>query len=199
MEIHDYRSDKGFELACKRLAETIEGSAKSYDLYVGVATGGKFVAEKVHDNISASAPLMIVKRQRPGTGAKKKFGSLKKIISILPTFIQDALRVVESRIAEHRFENNRHLPRKKNTVEILTPAVRLPQDGVRSILIIDDAVDSGATLEDVKNHVANMFPGSQIHTAALTVTHRNPLIRPDYVLHQHAIVKCPWALDGRKA
>lgn len=199
MEIHDYRSDKEFERACKRLAEIIEGSAESYDLYVGIATGGKFVAEKIRDIISTSAPLMIVKRQRPSTRVKKKFWALEKIISILPTFIQDALRVVECRVAENIFENNRHLPRKKNTVEILTPNVRLPQDGVRSILIIDDTVDSGATLEDVKNHVANMFPGSQIHTAALTVTHRNPLIRPDYVLHQHAIVKCPWALDGRKA
>ena len=64
------------------------------------------------------------------------------------------------------------------------------------ILIIDDAVDSGATLAATIDHIqAIAGPDAVLRTAAITVTTAAPSIEPNFMLYRYVLCRFPWSLD----
>jgi hypoxanthine phosphoribosyltransferase len=67
-----------------------------------------------------------------------------------------------------------------------------------SVLIVDDAVDSGATLAYVLQAVRRLAPPSaRIRSAAISQTTEQPLACPTYVLYYRRLCRFPWSLDAR--
>jgi hypoxanthine phosphoribosyltransferase len=67
-----------------------------------------------------------------------------------------------------------------------------------SLLIVDDAVDTGATLSQVIDAVRRHAPsGSRVRSAVITVTTDWPLIRPDFTLFNRQLCRFPWSMDAR--
>lgn len=195
MKIIDCRSQHAFIQICRRLASLIAESRGRYDLVVPIASGGRHVGDQVIPQLPYPCRTMVLKRQRPSTQKKSGFPFLRTLVRRLPEWLQNRLRVLEVRLAEFRFERRRDAPRIPGEVHELFRSPDIPAH-VQAILVVDDAVDSGATLADVRAYLEVQYPGAVIHSAALSVTHRNPLIFPEYTLYPRAIVKCPWSLDA---
>lgn len=195
MKIVDCRTAAAFDQVCQTLAAEIRRGQVQYDLIVGIATGGRIVAEQVLSHLGHPGAYIVVKRQRPGTKSKERLKGIRHVLKRLPSFANDRLRSLEMAVSEWRFERTRGKPRKMVTMDVLQDCALNAED-VHNILVIDDAVDSGATLVDVCDYLKARFPVSKVQSAALTVTHRHPLIWPDYLAHKRSILKFPWSLDG---
>lgn len=185
---------KEFEQACAALARQVSVSGFEYDALVGIATGGAVVARHM------PSPLTIeVTRQRPSTRVKKSLAG--RMLSRLPRRLNDLLRVAESRLyallARCRRTDVTAVTLSEETARTLRT---LPTRGDRlRILIVDDAIDSGATMLAVVRAIAQAAPEAEIRTAAITQTRSHPLITADYLYFpDRVLVRFPWSADMQK-
>ncbi len=82
-----------------------------------------------------------------------------------------------------------------------TAKLRLPEisSGVSRVVVIDDAVDSGATLHKVMTELQAVYPTVTFKSAVLTVTSPAPIYRPDYTLFDNqTLIRTPWSIDMKK-
>ena len=154
------------------------------DLIVTIARGGDFVGELMFPEVTHIS----VKRQRPSTETKQDLGYLAKFIRTLPVCLRNAIRITESACTSAGKHPAAPLSLGNKETNIISKASR--------ILVVDDAVDSGATLAAVIDAI-NTIPGDRtVASAAITVTKRNPLISPDYTLYNNrTLVRFPWSMD----
>lgn len=67
------------------------------------------------------------------------------------------------------------------------------------VLIVDDAIDTGATLKLVKDKILEKYPKTIVRIAVITVTSNRPLIDADYcIYHNRTLVRFPWSNDVKK-
>lgn len=150
------------------------------DIVIGIRTGGERVAR--HMGITQQFSISC---QRPGTAKKK---CITPFLRILPYSITNQLRR-----AEHAL-----LARRTPATAIATGALPALPPGSR-ILIVDDAVDSGATLAAALEYVRKAVDSSCIiRTAAITLTTITPLVEPDYTLYRYVLCRFPWSFDYRR-
>lgn len=162
------------------------------EVVIGIATGGAIVVEKMN---FTGLPVLVIKRQRPFTKVKGKL-NLDCFLPRLPVFINNMLRVLELRFNEIRFKN-KGLSENKSTIKLISGDVNSLSTS-RNILIVDDAVDSGATFIECVDYIKTLSAeGCNIKTAAINTTFRKPAFIPDYILHSRTIVRYPWANDVR--
>lgn len=201
MNIVDCRNIEAFENACNLLSKKIVESGERYDLFVPIANGGEYVSDVLFRYLNQNSPRLIVKRQRRTTKGKQNIPLLRMIVKLLPTAVQDFLRKFEIFVSERKFEINRYniinSPDMMNDLRVeIKYEDLLISENINKILVIDDCVDSGSTLSDVRKFLYLRYPNATIHNASLALTHRNPLIFPEYLLFERTIIKCPWSLDG---
>ena len=65
----------------------------------------------------------------------------------------------------------------------------------KSILIIDDAIDSGKTMFVVNENIKRRFPKAKIKIAVISWTLNESIIKPDFYLYKNILVRFPWSLD----
>lgn len=192
MRIIDWLGDD-FETGCAALGQRIIGRYKP-DLVVGISTGGAVLAEAV---CRLTVALNRVQRcnvtaRRPGTPHKNKFG-LKWWLPYLPAWICNRLRIAEMFLLKRRLRKG--LPQAARAVTISEGAIRAICQS-SSIVVIDDAVDSGATLASVMNQIQAINPAAMLHSAVVTVTLDNSGYEPDISVHRGIIVRFPWSADA---
>lgn len=83
--------------------------------------------------------------------------------------------------------------------ERAVPTVEVPRSVIdaKTILVVDDAVDSGATMQAVVGAVKKANPAAHVVTAAVVVTTKTPVVRPDFHLYDKVLIRFPWAHDYR--
>lgn len=164
--------------ACRRLESLCAGFRP--DLVVGIAQGGAEVAWQVFP----SADHCVVGSPRSHRGVKGRW------LSWFPVWLLDCLRVLELR------------QRRRRPIEALPdlqPDLLERVGKAGCILVVDDAVDSGATLQAVMVAIRVAAPQAEVRSAVLTVTRSNPLIRPDFCCFaEGTILRFPWSLDAKK-
>ncbi|MEQ8924216.1 MAG: phosphoribosyltransferase family protein, partial [Fulvivirga sp.] len=64
------------------------------------------------------------------------------------------------------------------------------------VVIIDDAIDTGRTMQLASEYLLKINPEVSLKKASLTITHRSVLVRPDYFLYERTILQFPWSLDA---
>ncbi|HWM60527.1 MAG TPA: hypothetical protein VNN98_00170 [Rhizomicrobium sp.] len=185
---------ESFAAACARLMDLICGQGKP-QMIVGIPTGGMHVAEAMSDAASW-LPVFPLTCRRPSTRHKGAPG-LKSLIRGLPRPVLDQLRLIEHAVLTRRpraIEGGFRIEAAE--LERLRDAVTAA--GPRpSILVVDDAVDTGTTLSVVMDAVRRHAPpAANIRSAAITVTTERPLISPDYVLYYRQLCRFPWSLDA---
>lgn len=179
-----------FDQACLRLADHL--SARGCEGLVGIRSGGFYVARRMQE-LGLEVPLYAVACRRASTSTKEQVG-LRRLAYHMPKGLRDFLRVMEHRWRERRFEQGQLEPR---TVQ-MEPALleRLQQRPEPALWLVDDAVDSGSTLQAVSEAIRAVRPGLVLHTAAITQTFKEPLIEPDFVLYKSVLVRFPWSMDS---
>ncbi len=174
-----------FCAACGSLAQSAAEFAP--DALVGILNGGGYVARQMLPHFPG-ARYVEVALQRAST-PKKRF--LSPLLKLLPTAMVDYLRVRESR----------HLSSRppKPLPFALPPSASEALVGVRRILLVDDAVDSGATMIAVANALRKALPQARIECAVLAVTTPAPLLSPRFALWRNQLLlRFPWSKDYNK-
>lgn len=165
------------------------------DIIVGIRSGGYVMAEIMAKEASHQPILLAISRRRKSTETKSKIKGLKNLLGFLPYFVTDHLR-----IWEHKRLNGKPVESPKPFVPDADELAKLktilqPKQG-HKILIVDDAVDSGATMKAVLDMVRSEAGSSSIvKTAALTLTTEHSLVNPDYVIYKNVLVRFPWSFD----
>lgn len=181
-----------FDSACMMLIDQV---LKSYqpDLMVGVCSGGAIVASKIRMNPALTVDYVELTAQRQGTRYKKKF-KLEWLLYFVPVVVCNMLRIWEMKRAIAKFDPTNIVVRDVIVDEVNIARIRK----AKKILVVDDAVDSGATLVAVCNYLKNTNPQAEIKTAALTLTFPVPAIYPDFTLYKDVLLRFPWAADARR-
>lgn len=169
-----------FRQVCADLEGLVDRSGFTPDLVIGIPRGGdRILAEafKSHRRLS-------IKLIRPTRGRLKKM--LGGILKHMPMKLRDFLRIYE---AKKLVVNRSHI---KHTTFV---APEIGPD-VHRILIVDDAVDSGATLEAILSVISGKAPDAEIKSAAITVTNPEASVIPDYyIFNDRTLIRTPWSID----
>lgn len=105
------------------------------------------------------------------------------MMRLLPAGVKDRLRIAEARrLRKH----------PGAAPQVTLPP--LPDKG--SLLVVDDAVDSGRTLRAVLESIAREHPDLRVKSAVVTVTTPRPEAMPDYCMfNDGTLVRFPWSAD----
>lgn len=93
-----------------------------------------------------------------------------------------------------KMKSNTYNPNKESKVT-LTKELQDKIKNAKSILIVDDSIDTGATVLAIQNVIKSLNPHIIIKVAVLTVTHKKPYIEPEYTNYTRTLLRCPWAED----
>lgn len=174
-----------FQAHCRKLAERISDDGFQPDCIIGIRNGGAYVANEM-SKAFPDAERIEVSVSRP-THRQKNNSLMKSIVSKLPVWLLDALRMAESCVAQLRTKGHRNAE------------INISDDiNARKILVVDDAIDTGATMQLVLNALRERFPDADIRSAVLTITTPAPCVTSNYYLfNNRTLIRFPWAIDAK--
>lgn len=184
---------QGRELA-RRLVNEYPGG---FDLMVGVRRGGVFVADAVERYLPESFCRVRtnIKLQRPST--RGKGARLAAVLGNTPLWMLNSARIIESYWLQLR---DRMSKKKEASKKFVVDGGELPPlgDGA-SILLVDDAIDTGATISAVRKVLRDRYGDVRCVVATITVTTDSPALDADLcTYHDRTLVRFPWSLDYKK-
>ena len=191
-----------FREGCGRLWDVAQQAFRP-ELVVGIRSGGWRVAEEMK---LTRAPRDVVfvplTCRRPTSDVKGKSRTFKLILKILPYFVLDGLRLVEYYAltlprCRAVIKHGAGEPRVPDAAEV--DAVRSAAAGLRPgarVLVVDDSLDSGATLASVITTLRSVLPPDvAVRTAAFTVLGPAPIVDADFFLYRRINCRFPWSYD----
>jgi hypoxanthine phosphoribosyltransferase len=187
-----------FEAACASLMQLV-ASSYSPTILVGIRTGGLVAAEAMARAATEPLPVLPLTCQRAGTATKSRLPYLQELLGVLPRGAVDALRLLEHRLLSPR---RKRLAKPPNIDHAEAAAIGARLSGTTDehrLLVVDDAVDSGVTLETVVGLLRSTCSAqTEIRSAVITVTLDAPRAEPDYALYRGVICRFPWSFDAAR-
>jgi hypoxanthine phosphoribosyltransferase len=186
-----------FERECARLFRMVELERRP-DALVAIRTGGVFVAEAMARTGGSALPILSITCRRPSTANKQRAAWVGILLRQLPRRLLDVLRVIEHQILTRRQARPAPAPYLFDMGELDTLQSWFGTCGEAPfLLVVDDAVDSGATL----SHVMTMLkqrasPAAILRSAVITVTTADPIVAADYALYNGQLCRFPWSHDA---
>jgi len=175
-----------FERHCVKLFSKLESNP---DAVVGILNGGSYVLEEFKkENLDKDIIYKTVKLQRASTKGFKQRSFMKRLLNLLPYSILNSARV-----SEHQKQIK--ASNRTNTQDIEIDFSSTKNVSIKHILILDDALDSGETMQSVVKVLSNKFPEASIKTAVLAWTNTESITTPDYYVFKNQLVRFPWSLD----
>lgn len=170
-----------FVATCQKLQRIIEKDNFIPDVVLGIRSGGEWVARELFPNI----PHEYTELRRPGSQRKKKF---ERIVQFLPYSLLNAIRISEALLVGQK---------SRRTSFCASALPTLPTTG--KLLVVDDAVDSGATLRTILECISSVYPSLEVRSASITVTTVSPAAYPEYfVYNNHTLIRFPWSIDMKQ-
>lgn len=180
---------------CQRLASRIQAAGFEPMLLIGIKLGGAEVARLMKSSFPGSH-YCEVRISRPSTKQKGQ-GWMHRLLQNLPLMLCDLLRTLESRFNEWRSQGQQPI----RIGQIALPAdisLALSEAKSARVLLIDDAIDTGATILQAQQQLQAQFPNLDIRVAVITVTTRKPVCEADFCLyHNRTLCRFPWSNDYR--
>jgi hypoxanthine phosphoribosyltransferase len=191
-------NESDLEKAMLSLWEKIEERGETPDGIVGIATGGLLCAEKLRSHVAL--PIFSCALRRPTTEMKQR-PFVRRVLAGLPYAITDWLRVFEDAVLERRALAEGYVPREATEQlheDVAAIVGEVSAHGLHHLVVIDDAVDSGATLSCVMATLAaSLPPGTRLTSAVVTRTRLTSQYYPDVALYEQTNCRFPWSLDFR--
>jgi hypothetical protein len=187
-----------FGEASRALFELAAQDGPPIVVVIGIATGGVFVVDAM--GLPESTRVYTCRLQRPGTAVKESAGCVGPILSRIPRRLADRLRQIEDKRGEGRPLQPVDPPDflREQVSEI---AAELSGMTVGRVLVVDDAVDSGATLRCVLDQLS-MALGDDVLIESGVITTTRPserrLVTPDYSVYEGVLCRFPWSFDFRE-
>ncbi|NCB92493.1 MAG: phosphoribosyltransferase [Clostridia bacterium] len=164
-----------------QLAQSVK---ETPDLVAFVAKGAYLIGQTVAEYFDV--PLIEIEAVRSGNQLKDL---VRPLLTILPGSVKVWLRKKEMNAGTHAQNRERH-------VAINDPNKILGRD-FHTILLVDDAVDTGNTILAVAETLQKALPQAHIITAAFFVFEASKeLVHMDYNLYGDTIFSAPWSNDS---
>jgi len=182
-----------FDSECRRLSQLIAN--ENFSAIIGIKKGGYHVAAVIWQEFPEKS-LFFIETCRPETRIKSKL-KINFFLRRSPQKINDILRSIEHKIREFNFshlifqEKNRKVILEEDFIDWLK------KNPSTTIVLVDDAVDSGRTMLASINEIRFIQHSVKIVTVAITQTFKNPAVVPNYVLHHQCLVRFPWSMDKK--
>lgn len=179
---------EAFQKKCNALFSKIDGN---FDLVIGIRQGGVYVLEaykQFNTNTNSSTVYKEVTLQRKTTRGLKSNAIVKWLLQHLPEMVLNWLRLREAKTQQRRVE----------VIDFQSVDFQIPDAQIskfKTVLVLDDAIDSGVTMKTVVNTVAQVLPNAKITTAVLSWTYDNAIIQPDVYLYIDTLLRFWWSLD----
>jgi uncharacterized protein len=181
-----------FSSVCSRLARKIEVDIKP-DLVIGIPKGGAVICRQMFlSGFFKNVCYGEVSYQRVTTKYKKEM-KIRWLLKRLPIQVNNLLRILESTVREIKHESFRG--RYSNGQPICEMKTEELIRKSSTIVVIDDAVDSGETILKVSNMISEINATAMVKTAVITKTFKNPLLHPDITIFCDVLVRYPWSED----
>ena len=187
-----------FESACAELLRLASHDGPP-QVIVGIRTGGLHVANAMAKACGEGLTVLPLTCRRPSSRYKPGLPAIKDLVARLPRPVLDRLRMIEHALLTRRPPSGRREGYHFDAAELacVEAWAATAGNGI-SVLVVDDAVDSGTTLSLVLEAVQRLMPAARIRSAALTVTTAQPLVTPDYALYSRQLCRFPWSLDAKQ-
>jgi len=184
-----------FEQQCSELGMMAQSFQP--EICIGIKSGGAIVLDSIRNSGVLGDNIFwdYIKIQRRSTSGFKSLRIIGMVISLLPKFLIYILRIGEMKFGEIKARIVK--PGRNAHFDLQLEVMALVQSGAR-ILIVDDAVDTGTTIEIAKDYFMEQSPHNIVKIASLTTTHKHPILEPDYCLHTRTILQFPWSLDAKQ-
>lgn len=170
-----------FADACRRLRSLSNAAGFQPDAVIAIPRGGYRLLEHGWPDI----PKIDIEIRKSRKFSLKKYASF--FLRMLPLSWRDRIRVWDARRLVRR---SSHISSSSIVIPAISPSVS-------KVLLVDDAVDSGATLLAVTQAIRDARPDLEVRSAAITVTDDTPVAMPDfYLYHNSTLVRMPWSIDA---
>jgi len=169
-------------------------------IVVGIRSGGYVVAQAMMPATGEPKPLLLpITRRRASSDAKTSNPLVGRILRALPYAITDLLRLAEHRMLTRKRtrEVGEAMPKiwEPDPVEAAALEAALAANPNASVLVVDDAIDTGSTLKAVNAFIARCAPQARLRSAVIVRTTDNPVVQPDITLYTHVLCRFPWSHD----
>lgn len=164
---------------------------------VGIATGGALVVQSIPDDVAIKRFTCTMRR--PGTATKQKLG-VTRLLKRLPYGITNLLRILEDRARELSTSAEVPDPSPSLLRSIEAIADEVAHLGICRIAVIDDAVDSGATLACVMGALRDRLPPEvEMRSGVIAQTwwFRRTICQPDFAIYEKTNCRFFWSYDYR--
>ena len=191
--------------ACSQLSQRVKAGGFDPLLIIGIQQGGAEVAKLMKEDFPEAA-YCEVRLSRPDTPQKSQ-GWKHRLLHSMHIWLCNVLRIVESRVNEWRSKGNE---------PVRIGQIRLPEEiaallsnpsnpsnpsnssNPPSVLLVDDAIDTGATIHQARLQLLEQFPNIILRVAVITVTTPHPICDADFFLyHNRTLCRFPWSNDYR--
>lgn len=194
--------NKDFDDLCFDLASKIISDRYEPNIVIGIENGGDVIARKVFEYLSIGKKIKYysVSTRHKSTNTFEKI-HIDRIFKLIPNIILDIIRILHISIYEKLFYWFNYIRDYDINYNIDKELIKEMQHGGNNILIIDDTIDSGKTMEytlsnfSIKGLSRPKCKENNIKTAVVTVTYKHPLVKPNYQLYNRVIIRFPWAFD----
>ena len=190
-------SQNDFNAACYTLADEIIKDCLPVAI-IGVRTGGAIVADNVclrfHDK-DLDVKCLEVSASRNSSKVKRRV-SVANLFNLLPMFLLNALRNFEHYCLMLTMKFDAQQERNVQLSQPLCDYLMRLNDGC--VYIIDDAVDSGATIKSLLNKFKDLNPRLKYKVGVLVVTQKMPVIFPETFLYRNVLLRFPWSSDYKQ-
>jgi hypoxanthine phosphoribosyltransferase len=182
--------------ACSQLSRRVKTGGCEPSLIIGIQSGGAEVARRMKQDFE-EAEYCEIRISRPDTKQKGE-GLTHSILQSLPLWLCNGLRIVESRINEWRSKDKK--PVRLGEIHLSDSVSSLLSElgNKATVLLVDDAIDTGATILQARQQLQEQFPNIHIQVAVITVTTQHPACDADFCLyHNRTLCRFPWSNDYR--
>ena len=182
-----------FNKKCKELYKKVSNHTKPTHI-IFIENGGLYILDSIKELIEDSISIDTIKVFRPSSSFKSN-KLIKFILKILPPFVSNILR----RLEHYKSSNFRTVNRgfvKNQKLERVIKNISINHN--TSILIMDDAIDSGSTIKLTKEYLLSLnqkLKNSHIFVACITRTQENPIAKPDFTIYEDILCRFPWSHD----
>ena len=182
--------------ACSQLSLRVKAESIDPSLIIGIREGGAEVARLMRNDFPEAA-YCEVRLSRPSSQQKSQ-GLTQRLLRSMPVWLCNVLRIVESRVNEWRSKGKE--PVRIGEIQLPDDVASLLKDlGEKAtVLLVDDAIDTGATIRQARLQLLEQFPAITLRVAVITVTIPHPICDADFCLyHNRTLCRFPWSNDYR--
>ena len=194
MKVIDLLKDD-FDIACQDLSQQVIDSSFTPNIIIGVLTGGGVVGREVNRNLSRIYGTLYFELKIQREGSKRKGGeAFTTLLKRIPRGILNLLRIIESKYLLYKSKIVK--PRRVGEIVFSNDISLQLERGGNNILLVDDAIDSGATLKLISDYINNNYNNNNIRIAVITVTNKRTMIDADFYLYNdRTLIRFPWSND----